>query len=250
MIEGRTRPGGGVVTLLAGLREARRDVIRIGRALEVFQVAGNAGRVRAGQVVVVIDVALRALHPGVRAGQREAGGRVIEGGAGPRRRAVALLAGLRESGTDVVGIRGALEVLQVTAHAGRVCAGEVVVSIHVALRALHAGVRAGQREPRGRVIEGGAGPRGRAVALLASLREAGLHMVRIRGALEIFQVAADAGRVCAGQVVVAIHVALRALHAGVRARQREAGRRVIKSRTHPGGGAVALRQVCGKPDCT
>ena len=48
-------------------------------------------------------------------------------------------------------------------------------------------------------------------------------MVGLRRALEIFQVAADAGRIGARQVVVVIHVALCALHAGVRPSQREPG---------------------------
>ena len=48
------------MALLAGLREARRHVIRIRRALEILQVAAHAGH-RARQVVVVVDVALRAL---------------------------------------------------------------------------------------------------------------------------------------------------------------------------------------------
>jgi len=41
-------------------------------------------------------------------------------------------------------------------------------------------------------------------------------MVGLRRALEIFQMAAGAGRVRAGQGVVAVHVALRALHSRVR----------------------------------
>ena len=40
-------------------------------------------------------------------------------------------------------------------------------------------------------------------------------MVGLRRALEIFQVAADAGRIRTGEVVIAIHVALRALHSAV-----------------------------------
>ena len=53
--------------------------------------------------------------------------------------------------------------------------------------------------------------------------------------------AAYAGSVRAGQVVVAVHVALRTLHAGMRPSQREAGGVVIKVRTHPRRGVVALR---------
>jgi len=72
-------------------------VIRIRRALEILQVAAHAGRVRAGQVVVVVDVALHALDAGVRSRQGESRGRVIERRARPGGRAVALLASLRES---------------------------------------------------------------------------------------------------------------------------------------------------------
>ena len=53
--------------------------------------------------------------------------------------------------------------------------------------------------------------------------------------------AAHAGRIRAGQVVVAIYVALRTLNAGMRPGQREAGGVVIKVRTHPRRGVVALR---------
>jgi len=47
-------------------------VVGIRRGVEIFQVAADAGRVRCGQVVIVVDVALRALHGRVEAGQREA----------------------------------------------------------------------------------------------------------------------------------------------------------------------------------
>ena len=92
------------MALLTSLWEARLHVVRIGRALEIFQVAADAGRIRAGQVVVAVHVALGALHGGVRAGQREAGGRVIEGRASPRSRTVALLTSLRESGLTWFGL--------------------------------------------------------------------------------------------------------------------------------------------------
>ena len=49
-------------------------MIRIRRALEVFQMAADASGIRAGQVVVVVDVTLGARNRRVRARQREAGG--------------------------------------------------------------------------------------------------------------------------------------------------------------------------------
>ena len=52
--------------------------------------------------------------------------------------------------------------------------------------------------------------------------------------------ATDAGRVGAGQVVIAIHVALSALHAGVRTRQRESRGRVIEGCARPGSRGVTL----------
>ena len=134
--------------------------------------AADTSSIGAGQVVVAIHMALRALHAAVRAGEREAGGRMIEGGRRPGGRRVALLASLREARGNVIRIRRALEILQVAADTSRIGAGQVVVAIHMALRALHAAVCAAQREARGRVIEGGARPGSRSVALLASLREA------------------------------------------------------------------------------
>jgi len=141
----------------------------------------------------------------------------------------------------VIGIRRSLEIFQVATDASRVRTRQVVVVVDVALHALDAGVRSRQGESRGRVIERRARPGGRAVALLAGLREARSDVVGIRRSLEILQVATDAGRIRAGQVVVAIHVALRTLNAGMRPGQREAGGVVIKVRTHPRRGVVALR---------
>ncbi len=241
VIKRRITPRGRGVALLASLREIRLHVIRIGGALEILQVAAHASRVRAGQVVIVVHVALHALHSRVCARQREAGGRVIERCSGPCRGAVALLAGLRESSRDVIWVGGALEIRQVAAHARRVRAGQIVVAIHVALCALRGRVRPGQGEAGGRMVEIRAHPRSRVVALRAGLREPGLHVVRIGGALEVLQVAAHASRIGVGQAVVVVHVALRALHRGVRSRQREAGRCMVKTRACPSGGVVALR---------
>jgi hypothetical protein len=62
------------------------------------------------------------------------------------------------------------------------------------------------------------------MARLASLRETRRRVRRIRGAGEISQVAAYASCVRGRQIVIAIHVALRALQRGMEARQREARR--------------------------
>ena len=167
-------------------------MIRIRGSLEILQVAVHAVRVRARQVVIIVDVALCALQRSMSTGQRESGGRVVEGRAGPGSRVMALGAGLGEAGLHVVRIRSALEVLQVATNASRVGTGQIVVIVDMALRAGNCRMRPSQREFGGRVIEGRVRPRDRVVALLTSLREAGLHVVRIRGSLEVLQMAVHA----------------------------------------------------------
>lgn len=56
---------------LTRLWDRSLNMVGIGCALEVFQVAGYATGV--GQVVVSIDMALRTLQRDVRSGQRESG---------------------------------------------------------------------------------------------------------------------------------------------------------------------------------
>ena len=146
-------------------------MIRIGGAVKVRLVAADACGVCAGQIVIVVYVALRAGNCRMRPSQRETGRRVIECCSRPRCGGVALLTRLRESRCHVVRIRRSLEVLQVTTDASRIGAGQVVVAIHVALRALQRRVSAGQRETGRRVIERRVIPRSSVVALLAGLRE-------------------------------------------------------------------------------
>ena len=68
---------------------------------------------RAGQVVVIIDVAIGtcARRDRVQAGEREPGGVVIKCGIQPGAGAMALLAGLREVRCHVIRIGRALKVL-------------------------------------------------------------------------------------------------------------------------------------------
>ena len=240
MVKGRRSPIGGGMARLAGLGEPSRRVRRIIRAIEVRLMAADAGRVRAGQVVVPVHVALRALQGSVRARQRESRGRVIEGCITPRRRGVALLTGGREVRLHVARIRRSVEVCLMAAHASGIRSGQVVIAIHVALRALQRRMRTSERESRGRVIEGCVTPRRRGVALLTGGREVRLHVIRIRRAVEIRLVAAYASRVCTGQVVIVIDVTLGALQRRVRAGEREARRGMIECRSSPRCCVVAL----------
>lgn len=72
MVEGGISPGGGAVAALASLRDRGLNVIRIGRALIVLQMARDTCGV--GEVVISVDVTLRALQWDVRPGQGEACG--------------------------------------------------------------------------------------------------------------------------------------------------------------------------------
>ena len=229
------------MALRTRLREPGLHVVRLRCALEIFQVATHAGGIRAGQVVIAIHVTLCALHRGMRSGQRETSGRVVKIRTHPRRCVMALRTRLREPGLHMVRLRCALEIFQVATDASRICAGQVVVAIHVTLCALDRGMGSGEREACRRVVESCVIPTRRVVTLRTGLRESRLHVVRLRCALEIFQVATRAGGIRAGQVVIAIHVALCALHRGVRSGQREARRRVIESCVIPVRGVVTLR---------
>ena len=191
--------------------------------------AADAGSVRTGQIVVVVDMALGALHGGVRAAQREAGGGVIEVRTRPRGGVMALLTGLRETRTHVVGIGRALEIFQVAADTRRVRAGQVVVPVHVAAAASQRGMSAHERESSRGMVKCRTSPGSGVVALLTGLREPGADVIGTRRSLEVFQVAADTRGVRAGEVVVVVDVTLRALYVRVRAGQREARRGMIKS---------------------
>ena len=112
VIEACRNPRRCVVAYLTLLWEAGSDVIRVRCTLEILEVAADTGR--AGQVVIVIDMALRALHRRMGASQREAGSRVIEACRNPRGCAMADFAGLRESLLNVIGIISILVIFQVT----------------------------------------------------------------------------------------------------------------------------------------
>ena len=238
VVECAATPVGRGVALIASLREARLRVVWSRGALVILEVALDAGSAR--QVIRVVHVALGAGQTGVEPGQRESSGRVIPSRGGPVGRTVALLTSLRKTGGGVRRRIRTLVVGRVATDTRSICRREIVVAIHVTLGALQRGVRAGQRESRGRVIERRVAPRRGVVALLAGLRDVRGNVIRSRRALEICEVAADASGVRRGQVVIAIHMALGALQCGVRAGERESRGRVIESRIAPRRGVVAL----------
>ena len=240
VIERGIEPGAGVVTLVAGLREIRSDVIGIRRSLVVLQVAGRAGR--AVQVVVVVDVAVGAgaRRNGVQSGKRETGAVVIERGIKPGAGAVALVAGLREVRRDVIGIGGSLVVLQVAGRAGRAVQVVVVVDVAVGAGARRNGVQSGKRETGAVVIERGIKPGAGAVALVAGLREVRRDVIGIRRSLIVLQVAGRAGRAVEVVVVINVAVGAGARRDRVQAGERETGAVVIERGIKPGAGGVAL----------
>ena len=214
VIKLRAGPGRGGMALLTGLGESGLHVVRIGSGLEILLVATDTGAVCGRQGVVVVHVALRALHRRVRSRERESSGGVIKGRVIPRGRRVTLLTGLRESGLHVVRISRAVEILDVARSAvGR---GIHELAIDMALGAGHVGVRSRQRKLReGSVIEGCRIPCARVVAGLAGRREPRLRVRRIVGLVEVRHVAADARRrgtdkLASGMAGIAVQGSVRA----------------------------------------
>ena len=87
VVETRRDPGRRVVANVTLLRESGSDVIGAGGGLKIFQMAGDTRSV--GQLVIVVDVALIALHGGMKASKRPARSGVIELCSQPRCSAVA-----------------------------------------------------------------------------------------------------------------------------------------------------------------
>jgi len=173
------------VARLAGCREVRSDVVRIGRAVVIRHVAQVARA--AGQVVVVVDVALGALQVRMTSGQRKAHGIVIEARRLPRGCVVAELAGLRDVRRHVIGIGRLLIIRKMASAAG--CRRALKVVPGVAGIAGQRSVHAGQREAGIlQVIEVNAEPVVESMTLLAGGGKSGGNVIRSVGRLEIFGV--------------------------------------------------------------
>ena len=222
------------------LWETGGDVVRIVGRLKILEMATDA-RGRA-EVVVVVRMALRTQHASVRTSERESRLRVIKLCGLPGRGVVANLALLRETGRHVIRIRRSLKILKVARYAcGR---REVVVAIRVALRALHLCVCTGQRKRCLRMIKRCRLPGRGCVADLALLRHTRRDVIRIRGALEILQVA---GHTCRRrEIEIAFGVALVTLQFRVPTCERKAHGVVVETRGLPGRGGVAILASLGK----
>ena len=232
VVERRIRPRHRVMAYGAGCREAGRGVRGIiGRC--VILLVARVTR-SASQVVVAVDVAIRALagRHGVRSGQREPRGRVVKLAMAPEHRVMTTFAGGRETGMGN-GSRGAGIIFQVAGVTR--CAIQRVVVVDMAIRTLprRHSVRSRQRESGAVVVEGRIQPGSRVVTRGARLREVRRRVIRIRRTLVILQVTGDASR--AVQVVVIVDVAIGALprRHGVHSRQREGSQRMVKGGIRP-----------------
>ena len=239
MRERRAQPVGGRVAHRAILRESRGRVRGRVRPVVIRLMASPAGR--AGQAEIIIDVTLSALNSGVHSGQREPGSRMIESRAQPVCRRLAARAILRKS-VGLVGWIGGSVVIGLMA-VPAVPIGQAVVVVHMALRALQAGVCSGEREPGGSVVEGRARPvRDRvAMAQRAVLWETCRGVRRTVGAVVIGLVAVPARR--AGQTVIVVHMAGRALLTRMQPYQGKSRGGVVERRSQPVHGRVAAGAI-------
>lgn len=145
--------------------------------------------------------------------------------------------GSRDAGRFVVWISRAVVILHVAR--GTVRVGQIEVSVDVALRTLQSGVCSGQGKSYQAVIKRRRLPSAGRVASLTGLWKVQRHMVRVRGAAEIGQVASDAIRRRAFEFPP--DVARRALERGMHSSQREPREfQVIKIHAKPVVHAVAL----------
>ena len=186
-------------------------MVRAVGCLEILKVTSDAER--AGQLVIIVDVALVALDRGMESGKRPTGGRMIKRCSEPRGCAVAHGAVRREAYGRVRRIVSGVEIAHVARSTLSVRSGQLVVAINVTLLTGNCRVKPGENPTCACMIESGIAPVGRVMALLAALRKVCLHMVGIRRALEIFQVAGSTRG--ARKLVIVVHMALRAGRAGV-----------------------------------
>ena len=236
---------------MTGLARRREPSGRVGDrrggVVVIGLVAGDASR--AGQAVIVVDVAIgaQAWRNRVIPGEREPGAGMVECGIHPVRGVMTGVAGLREIRTDVIRVCRSLVVLQVATHARRGVQAVVVVNVAIGAGPRRHRVQPSERKPGAGMVERGIHPVGGVMAGIARLREIRRDVIRVRRPLIVLQVAAHAG--CAVQAVVIVDVAIGAgaRRNRVQAGEREPGTVVVKRGIQPSAGAVAgiasLREV-------
>ena len=197
-------------------RIAINTVIDIAAHVRVLEirciVVPVASRALKNREIAGVGVTRRTNCLGVAVGHGEI--RVIERRSGPRRGGVAVLATRRESRRRMARIVRTLIIGYVAAVA--IGWEARIVVVHVATGAGNRCVRAGKREGRVVVVEGGLGPDDGVVARIAGSRKTQLHMVyRRHGIVVVALMAGNTGR--AGQGVVIIDVAGGAGHGCMRA---------------------------------
>ena len=140
MIELAIRPLNGVVALLASGREARVRDWAIG-VVEVVLVTGNTGRV--GDVVIVVDVAVRALswRSRMRSGQGKSGFGVVKLSWLPGPRRVTEFAVLGKAARHMVGILCSHIIFLMAGVTRRTREVVIVVNVTIGADARRVGVR-------------------------------------------------------------------------------------------------------------
>jgi len=173
VVELRSRPRNCGVTDRTIGRESSLPMIGVSGAVVILHVASTASAT--AQVVVAVDVTLRALQRCVPSGQRKSHQVVIERGRLPRTRVVAGLAGLGKIEGYMVGVGGLSVGGQVATDAvGR---RSLELSPEMAGHAIQRGMHPGQCKPRElQMIKLHAKPVIHAVALFARCGEARLHV--------------------------------------------------------------------------
>lgn len=233
VIERRAGPCRRVVTVLAGGREELRlcSMARVRGVVVVGLVTANAA---GGQgLVVVIDVAIRALPrwDRVRSCEREGRVVVVERGVCPDRRVVAKFA-LRRESRGLVGriVRGSV-VLLMAGVAERAVQRVVVVDVALGTDARWHLVRSRQLEAGTVVIEGAIRPLQRVVTGFACRGKCYGDVIHRRHGVGVVLLMAPVAR-RGRQVVVVVHVAIRTLarRDGVRSGKGEAGGVVVEGR--------------------
>jgi hypothetical protein len=245
MIKYRSFPLCGAMAGLTILREPGGSVIRIGRGIEVLQMASDARGAQSGVLAAAMAIAASERNMGAR--QWKLGLRMIKLGSQPGRRRVAQRAILRESASHMVGICGSVICAQMAGGTIRGCPRKPVVSM--ALGAGDINMGSCERKACGRrVVETSSLPLRCRMASAASLGKSCRFVIGVRGSAIIRQVAGHAVRWRSGKPVV--QMTLTAADSYVSTGQRKFRCAiVIKARTFPLHGVVTnravLRETCG-----